>query len=161
MPIRAPINRVKSFGASYLATGDDEGTLNLWDLRTPKTPVQTYQEHEDFITSIAHSTHHAEQLITTGGDGFLAVYDRRKPKSLARCDVQEQELLSCASGLKGGKLAVTGDMEGTLGIWKHDRWGDVSDRFPGHPDSIDSMCVVDDTVVATGCADGKLRYFFN
>ena len=145
-------------GPHTLASGDDEGHLSVWDLRAPAKAVQTYQEHEDFITAIAVSPHQADHFCSTGGDGFLAVYDPRKAAPLARSDVQEQEMLSCVSGLKGGRLTVTGDLEGTLGIWKKDRWGDVSDRFPGHPESIDALCAIDDTLLATGCGDGHIRF---
>ena len=35
--------------------------------------------------------------------------------------------------------------------------GDISDRFPGHPSSIDCMLKVDEETVLTGSSDGFIR----
>lgn len=39
-------------------------------------------------------------------------------------------------------------------------WGElgtVSDRFPGHPDSVDTILKVDESTVITGSSDGLIR----
>ena len=53
---------------------------------------------------------------------------------------------------------VCGDGSGTLDIYSWGLWGDLSDRFPGHPDSIDSICKITEDILCTGCADGTIRY---
>ena len=37
-------------------------------------------------------------------------------------------------------------------------WGDITDRFPGHPGSVDALLALSDDVLCTGCTDGRLRY---
>ena len=56
---------------------------------------------------------------------------------------------------------VCGDGEGVLGIFNWGLWGDTTDRFPCHPRymSVDSCVKLNDTVLFTGCMDGKIRYF--
>ena len=56
---------------------------------------------------------------------------------------------------------VCGGGDGTLSIYSWGRWGDISDRFPGHPTSIDAVCKVSENILVTGDADGKIRYNFN
>ena len=36
-------------------------------------------------------------------------------------------------------------------------WGDITDRFPAHPQSIDCMLTLNDSVICTGCMDGNVR----
>ena len=71
-------------------------------------------------------------------------------------DNQEDELLSCCLVKKGTKL-LCGSQEGILSIFTHGKWGDISDRFPGHPSSIDALLRIDDDTVLTGSSDGLVR----
>lgn len=36
-------------------------------------------------------------------------------------------------------------------------WNDCSDRFPGHPSSVDAIVKYDDDLIITGSADGLIR----
>lgn len=44
-----------------------------------------------------------------------------------------------------------------MNIFSWDDWGDVSDRFPGHPESIDTIVTLTDEVILTGSSDGLIR----
>ncbi len=59
--------------------------------------------------------------------------------------------------VKNGKKVVVGTQEGILNIWSWNRWADLSDRFPGHPNSIDAMIKIDEDVICTGSSDGIIR----
>jgi WD40 repeat protein len=55
-------------------------------------------------------------------------------------------------------MVVCGSGEGSLEFFKWGDFGDISDRFPGHPGSIDSLLVTDEMdVIVTGCSDGRIR----
>ena len=43
-------------------------------------------------------------------------------------------------------------------VFNWGEWGNISDRYPGHPSSIDCMIPLDEDFICTGCMDGKLRY---
>lgn len=90
------------------------------------------------------------------GDGYLSVWDIRKPSLVAMSDNQEDELLSVAL-VKSGQKVVVGSQEGVLNLWTWGDWGDVSDRFLGHPSSVDTVCKLDEETVATGSSDGLIR----
>lgn len=55
-------------------------------------------------------------------------------------------------------MCGTGD--GILNLFSWGEWGDISDRFPGHPLSIDSCVAVSENVVCTGSMDGVIRYMY-
>lgn len=60
--------------------------------------------------------------------------------------------------LQGGRKVVCGTGDGILNLFSWSEWGDISDRFPGHPLSIDACVAVSDNVVCTGSMDGIIRY---
>ena len=53
---------------------------------------------------------------------------------------------------------VCGTGDGILNLFTWGEWGDITDRFPGHPLSIDSCVVVSDNIVCTGSMDGIIRW---
>lgn len=53
---------------------------------------------------------------------------------------------------------LTGTSVGVISIWSWDDWGDLTDRFVGHPQSVDSIVALDDGTIATGGSDGIIRY---
>ena len=59
---------------------------------------------------------------------------------------------------QSGRKVVCGTGDGILNLFSWGEWGDISDRFPGHPLSIDSCVAVSDSVVCTGSMDGIIRY---
>ena len=197
-----------------LATGDDVGTVRLWDTRMcasqqasngnpfdnlmkpPQGCVQQWKINHDYITDFT-SNHDGTSLLATCADGKLSVFDMRYvkqkggSKSIVLPDVdpnwdptqnnqpqqqqqqqkkkptwethgytqsenQEDELLSCAFIKKSSKL-VCGTQEGILSLFSKDIWCDVSDRYPGHPQSIDAILKIDEDTVLTGSSDGLVR----
>ncbi|KAI8319631.1 WD40 repeat-like protein [Martensiomyces pterosporus] len=148
------INLVKYVNEQIIATGDEGGGVKLWDVRKNKAAF-AYKEHVDYISDM---TFHKEKrhLLTTSGDGCLSVYDVRKSKPFHVSENQDDELLSVAV-MKGGKKVVVGETDGVLGIFTYGQFSDVTDRFPGHPQSIDSICKLTEDLCVTGSSDGLLR----
>ena len=157
----AGLNCMRSLSSNVLATGDEAGGVKLWDVRQKKCATQL-DEHSDIVYSIsdykqsgdAHRT-----MFTTSGDGTLAVHELRKNGNCTfkrASDDQEDELLSLQV-IKGGKKVIVGTQEGILDVWSWGTWGDISDRVPGHPSSIDCMVKVDEETLLTGSSDGFIR----
>ncbi|PPQ92493.1 hypothetical protein CVT25_010326 [Psilocybe cyanescens] len=159
------INRVKHLMTWLLSTGDDDGTVKLWDPRQ-RDSVRTYTQHFDYITDFLWM-HDKKQLVTTSGDGTLSVMDIRSKKAepIAQSEDQEDELLSIVP-IKSGSKFVVGTQLGILSIFNRSSgWGDCVDRIPGHPMSVDALCAlppdipgVDTTsTILTGSSDGMVR----
>ena len=56
-----------------------------------------------------------------------------------------------------GEKVVCGCGEGELNMFTWGQWGNISDRFPGHPMSVDCMVPITEDVICTGSCDGKIR----
>jgi WD40 repeat protein len=142
-------------GHKLLTTGDDKGCIKIWDTRNYEA-VMEFNENDDFISELL--TDKVERsLLAASGDGTISVFNLRRKKLDVTSDNQEVELLSAAI-IKGGRKVVCGCGDGVLNIWSWGEWGDVSDRFPGHPSSIDACIAVNDNMVCTGCLDGAVRF---
>jgi hypothetical protein len=53
---------------------------------------------------------------------------------------------------------VVGTQFGSVLLFSWGQWLDTTDRFPGHPSSIDCMVKLDEDTVITGGGDGIIRY---
>ncbi|KAJ2785013.1 WD domain repeat-containing protein 55 [Coemansia interrupta] len=148
------VNLIRYVNEQIVATGDDTGAVKLWDTRKNK-PAFAYNEHVDYISDMVFNAD-KRHLLASSGDGCLSVYDVRKAKPYQVSANQDDELLSIAL-MRGGKKVVVGETDGVLGIFSYDQFADVSDRFPGHPQSIDTICKLTEDMCVTGSSDGLLR----
>ena len=143
----------------------------------PEGCIASFHQQKDYITGFA-TDESGNTLLVSSADGTLVVIDLRKdhvhvqkkgkqpplqptvksgPFSLLRqSDDQEDELLSLVV-LKGGKKVICGTQNGVLNFWSWGTWGDISDRFPGHPQSIDALLKIDEETMLTGSSDGVVR----
>lgn len=66
-----PVSKMNVFDENLFATGDDDGTVKVWDVREKaSSPIFSLKEVDDYITSIL--TNDARKiLVTTSGDGYL------------------------------------------------------------------------------------------
>lgn len=149
-----PINKVMLTDANVIATGDDAGHVKLWDVRSQNV-VMSWSLHEDFVSGLCYTPHNMT-LLSVGGDSTLCVYDLRKQSNTSRSDDQEAEL-HCVDIIKGGSKVVCGTQDGVILIFSWDKWGDCSDRYPGHPETVDAMLKLDENTILTGSSDGLIR----
>jgi WD40 repeat protein len=122
-----------------LATGDDQGVVKVWDTRQRK-PAMWMSEQTDYVSGICEGNE-GKSLLAVSADMTLAVLNLRSGKLEGRSDEQEDELLSI-SVLKGGRKIACGCQNGVILLWSWGRWGDCSDRIPGHPQSVDALVKV-------------------
>lgn len=73
---------------------------------------------------------------------------------LLQSNVEQKLIVS----LKHGTKLVCDTMEGVLHFFNWKEFGNMSDRFPGHPGSIECMACLDELLLMTGCEDGKIRF---
>ena len=102
------------------------------------------------------------------------MFDIRQNKLVARSDNMETEVLSlttvrvsdrnictvekCLTLRQGHRKVVCGMGDGVLGLFSWGDWGDVNDRFPGHPLPIDCLQKIDEEMICTAASDGLIRY---
>lgn len=156
---KQPINCLAQYGDNMLCTGDDDGEIKIWDVRMrgAAPPVMTFSldEHTDFVSDLCAQAPR-NVLLSTGGDGCLCVWDMRKGALQMMSEQIEDELLSLVV-MKRGKKVVCGSQEGVLEVFTWGLFGEITDRFPGHPNSVDAMLKIDEDVIVTGSSDGLIR----
>ncbi|GKY99604.1 hypothetical protein MPSEU_000914700 [Mayamaea pseudoterrestris] len=160
---------------NLIVTGDEAGGVRIWDVRmccntstsaksyaTIPGCVHSWKKHDDYVSGLECSSD-GNTLLACSADCTLSVYDVRSESVLSdadrflrRSDDQEDELLSIKI-MKNGRKVVCGTGEGVLCMWSYGVWGDVSDRLPGHPQSIDALLKVDESTLLTGSSDGLIR----
>jgi len=136
--------------------------------RLPAACVAGWKVHEDYVSGMEDGED-GNTLLVASADGTLSVYDLRMAGQqqsnnnqktnnglIRQSDNQDDELLSIKL-MKNGKKVVCGTTEGVLSVFSYGTWGDVSDRFPGHPSSIDALVKVDEDTLLTGSSDGLIR----
>ncbi|CAO3594469.1 unnamed protein product [Absidia cylindrospora] len=149
-----PINKIHALDLNRIATGDDEGIIKIWDLRTP-TMAQQYISHDDFIADMAFAEGKST-LLAAGGDGVLSIHDTRKlDKKMATCTLDD-ELLALTT-IKDCDQVVAGSQSGALYFWQWNEWETIKDKWLGHPSSVDTLCKLDEETLCTGGNDGLLR----
>ena len=161
------IQVVHEYSPHCWVSGNEDGCLRLWDVRQLDTSTSCQpahaatiftKHHDDYISSIV-TTSDQSTVLATSADGCLSVYDVRNPTApvwTRTSDNQEDELLSLAI-IKSGQKVVYGSGTGVLGVFSFGTWGDVSDRYPGHGASIDSMLAVNESTLLLGTGHGQLK----
>lgn len=176
---KSAVNRIAVLDNNLIASGDDDGVVKVWDTRQ-QTACGSFAPFVDFVSDICFvqadpSTRPVDpsapgtsaagaaaaagadgSLVVTSGDGTIAHLSLTGWKELGQSDNMEDELLSCCV-LKHGKKAVAGSQTGQLNIFNYGEWEDYSDKFPGHPSSIDAIVKVDEDTILTGSSDGIIR----
>ncbi len=116
-------------GATLFASSAD-GTLSVYDIRfinRKGTPRSVIQPEIDPSAATTRTT----------------LSNSWEKSGYTQSDNQEDELLSLVLLKKSQKLLV-GSQQGILSLFSYNQWADISDRFPGHPQSIDALVKIDE-----------------
>ncbi|KAJ2779056.1 Protein tssc1 [Coemansia javaensis] len=54
-----------------LATGGDDGSVRIWDMRSPSAAVVDIANHTHWVYSVAFNPGHDQLLLSAGGDGLV------------------------------------------------------------------------------------------
>ncbi|XP_005459193.1 WD repeat-containing protein 55 [Oreochromis niloticus] len=150
----APINSLLLVDENVVATGDDGGTLKVWDMRKG-TAIMDLKHHEDYISDI--TVDQAKRiLLTASGDGTMGVFNIKRRRFELLSEYQSGDLTSVAL-MKRGKKVVCGSSEGTIYIFNWNGFGATSDRFALKAESIDQILPITDSIMCTASTDGYIR----
>nr|XP_019968462.1 PREDICTED: WD repeat-containing protein 55 [Paralichthys olivaceus] len=150
----SPINSLLLVDENILATGDDGGTLKVWDMRQGMA-IMDLKHHEDYISDIA--VDQAKRiLLTASGDGTMGVFNIKRRRFELLSEYQSGDLTSVVL-MKRGKKVACGSSEGTIYIFNWNGFGATSDRFALKAESVDCIVPITDNIMCTASMDGYIR----
>ena len=157
------LNKLLRLDDNTVITGDDSGCVKIWDLRADNNKINAnaameWNVHEDYVSCFSYCPDKDNTLISGSGDGTIAIYDLRKPSvdNVTRSEDQEAEI-TCIEVMKNGKKVVCGTQDGVMLFFSWGKWLDQSDRYPGHPETVDCVVKIDERTMLTGSSDGLIR----
>lgn len=163
------INKIAFYNEHMLVSGDDDGFINIWDLRSNSTASAStaasnkapqlkhmlhYQDAGDYISDILPMPD-KNRLLVTSGDGHLYVYDMRLGHI--------HEMLSGKGAQNSAKLKAKGSKKCAFGS-KHPLGGAVDTWFAMSDDVDDELSGVlaiknGKKLVVAGREEGVLNIF--
>uniref|UniRef100_A0A8C2I879 WD repeat-containing protein 55 n=1 Tax=Cyprinus carpio TaxID=7962 RepID=A0A8C2I879_CYPCA len=150
----APINALLLVDENIVATGDDEGTLKVWDMRRG-TSFMDLKQHEDYISDITIDQN-KRTLLTASGDGTMGVFNIRRRRFELLSEFQNGDLNSVCI-MKRGRKVVCGSGEGKIYIFNWNGFGATSDRFAVQAESVDCIVPITDSILCAASIDGVIR----
>ncbi|XP_013075098.2 WD repeat-containing protein 55-like isoform X1 [Biomphalaria glabrata] len=149
----SPIYSMVQTGDTFVATGDDDGVLKVWDMRSKQATMEL-KECEEFISDMIVEDN--KIIIAASGEGTLTAFNIRRKRMDVQSELFDSELL-CLAKMKGGHKLVCGTGEGVLNVFNWGEWGNISDRFPCDKEQIDSVVPITDDVLCIGTNNGFVR----
>ncbi|XP_073833013.1 WD repeat-containing protein 55 homolog isoform X2 [Musca autumnalis] len=149
-----PINKLHVIDENLFATGDDNGTVKLWDLRT-KNEIFALKEVEDYISQML-TNEAGKLLLVTSGDGYLTTLNIGARKLYVQSEPYEEEL-TCMGTYRGDSKLVVGTSKGNLYTFNWGQFGYHSDKFPGVKSSMSEMIPITDRIACVAGEEGIIR----
>lgn len=151
-----PIYTLTQVDENLIASGDDEGTVKLWDVRVNGTePVFSVKEVEDFISKIVTNSQ-KRVLACTSGDGYLTTINIAAKKMNIQSEPYEEEL-TCGGIFRNDSKLVVGSSKGNFYTFNWGEFGYHNDAFSGPSTPISFMIPITERIAVTAGEEGVIR----
>ncbi|XP_072936508.1 WD repeat-containing protein 55 homolog [Epargyreus clarus] len=150
-----PVYTLVSLDDNKIVTGDDAGTVKLWDIRK-KDSIFTIKVGEDYISDML--TNEAQKyLVCAGGDGTITSIDLKGNKIYTRSEQYDAEF-TCMGLFRSETKLLAASATGRLYLFNWKEFGYHSDEYIGQKKiSVQCMVPITQNIVVTSGEDGILR----
>jgi len=149
-----PIYKLYVIDENLFSTGDETGTIKLWD-RRQKEPIFSLKEVEDYISSML--TNDAKKiLLATSGDGYLTAINIGARKLYVQSEPYDEEL-NCMGLYRNDSKLIVGTSKGKIYSFNWGQFGYHSDMYPGVKAPIECMIPITDRIACVSGEEGILR----
>ena len=160
-----PINAIEIFtNGQYLISGDDGGTVAVWNLTMPQQPIATYCTNNPIYT-VAASPNHSQ---IASGDKNRRVQLRRKESvinSLKELHANSssvdshQGFVYSVQFSPDGTILASGGADRRIRLWNTDT-GKIISTFDGHQESVMALAFMPNgKILISAGADRTLRFW--
>ncbi|KAG6454023.1 hypothetical protein O3G_MSEX008482 [Manduca sexta] len=149
-----PVYCLRTLDNNKIVTGDDGGTVKLWDMRK-ETPVFNIKVGEEHVSDML-TNEDQKYLVCAGGDGVLNTIDLKGRKIYVRSEDYDSEL-TCLGLFRSDTKLLVGSSTGKLYLFNWKEFGLHSDEYVGQKHAISCMVPVTQNIVVTSGEDGILR----
>ncbi|KAI8427791.1 hypothetical protein MSG28_002197 [Choristoneura fumiferana] len=149
-----PVYKLLCLDTNKIVTGDDAGTVKLWDLRKPD-PIFNIKIGEEHVADMI-TTEARKYLVCAGGDGALTSIDLKGSKIYSTSEDYDSEL-TCMGLFRSDTKLLVGSSRGKLYLFNWKEFGLHSDEYIGEKHSISCMIPITQNIVVTSGEDGILR----
>lgn len=151
-----PIYTLTQIDENLIASGDDEGTVSLWDVRVnTNEPVFSVKEVEDYISKIITNSQ-KRILACTSGDGYLTTINIASKKMNIQSEPYEEEL-TCSGIFRNESKLVVGSSKGNFYTFNWGEFGYHNDAFSGPSTPISFMIPITERIAVTAGEEGVIR----
>lgn len=150
---------------NIICAGDDDGSVFVWDTRTPDQPVFSSNDCEQYISDIDGKFEARRLIVCTSGEGTLTAYDLRANKMIEPQSELFEAGFQCVKMVELNKKVVIGGEDGAIYVFNHNEWAHTSGKFAISDDlrnrgkcSIDAIEMIPDgSIFLAACSDGRMR----
>lgn len=151
-----PVYSLAVLDENLFATGDDEGTVKLWDIRQKdSSPIFSLKEVDDYISALI-SNESKKYLLATSGDGTLTTISIPGKKMYVQSEPYEEEL-TCLGIFRNDSKVITGTSKGNFYTFNWNQFGYHCDSFSGPTSPISKMIPITERIAITAGEEGILR----
>ena len=147
-------------GQQLLASGDNDGTVRIWDPATGQQHA-ALKGHRDRVYAVCAVTVNGQELLASGGDdGPVRIWDPATGQQRAALEGHRGWVRAvCAVTVNGQELLASGGDDGTVRIWDP-ATGQQRAALIAHHGAVNAVCAVTvngQELLASGGDDGTVR----
>lgn len=151
-----PVYSMLIIDEHMFATGDDGGTVKLWDTRQHSVdPIFSLKEVDDYISCLV-TTDAKKYLLATSGDGYLTTLSIPGRRMYVQSEPYEDELTSMGVFRNESKLIVSSS-KGNFYSFNWGQFGYHCDTFTVPLSPVSKMIPITERIAVTGGEEGVLR----
>ncbi|CRK86552.1 CLUMA_CG000142, isoform A [Clunio marinus] len=151
-----PIYTLTVLDENLIATGDDDGTVRLWDTRIRESsPTFSLKEVEDYISCII-TNNQKKLLVCLSGDGYVTALNIGSKKMFVQSEPYEEEL-TCGGIFRNESKLVVGSSKGNFYTFNWGEFGYHNDAFSGPVTPISLMLPITERIAITAGEEGIIK----
>merc|ERR1712059_73302 len=115
----ASLYSVSCLDPNTAVTGDEDGFVKMWDIRTSDSnSVMTFKRFDEYVSSFQLMS--ANTLIAASGEGTIQSFDLRQRKPDVQSEMYDGEM-NCLGTVRGGTKLVVGSGAGPVYVFNKDQ----------------------------------------